>query len=309
MAAFEGTRGSRRLQVLTLASTLASTLMAVPSLARAAPAVDPAGAPAEGAAAVDEVTLESGGFVTGKLTEYLPGDHVTIIPAGSSEPRIIAWSEVDHVTRGGQRLDGGESQEPPLEEPAPGGGWEDPTAGVGDESTQAIATTMEAQPEPEPEGIQVRVRQQGGKQPAALYHIDGEATGVGNGVTVHAIAYSEVCTAPCEGVIVNPGGEYFVGGKPYMASRRFKLPRTPAGHDVLIKPRHRALSYLGWTLLVAGVSGATVMLTTSFVSDMPISTARGLRAGGAVLGAAALGGGITLMVFGRTKVELMPARP
>ena len=305
MAAFERPRGRRRLQVLTLALTL----VAVPSLAWGAPAAD-APASAEGTAAVDEVTLESGGFVTGKLTEYLPGDHVTIIPAGSSEPRTIAWSEVDHVTRGGQRLDKGESQEPPLEEPATGGGWEDPTAGVGDENTQPVATTMEAkpEPEPEPEGTQVRVRQQGGKQPAALYHIDGEATGVGNGVTVHAIAYSEICTAPCEGVIVNPGGEYFVGGKPYMASRRFKLPRTPAGHDVLIKPRHRALSYLGWTLLVAGVSGATVMLTTSFVSDMPISTARGLRAGGAVLGAAALGGGITLMVFGRTKVELMPAR-
>src|SRR5262245_30671008 len=55
-------------------------------------------APASAAAAtVDSVHLRNGGFFRGRVTEIVPGDHVTVIVAPSGETKRIPWAEVDRV--------------------------------------------------------------------------------------------------------------------------------------------------------------------------------------------------------------------
>lgn len=52
----------------------------------------------------DELTLKSGAFYTGRLTEIVPGNHVVIAVAGGTSKRI-AWSDIDKATHNGKPLE------------------------------------------------------------------------------------------------------------------------------------------------------------------------------------------------------------
>lgn len=81
-----------------------TTLMLVPSAAFAdeasppplPPAAPPAAVTESTTATVDTVHLRSGGMFRGRVSEIVPGDHVTVIlPSG--ETRRIPWSDVERV--------------------------------------------------------------------------------------------------------------------------------------------------------------------------------------------------------------------
>lgn len=87
------------------ASFFASLLaaMLVPAVAHAddeevPPLPPPSGATtATASTTVDAVHLRNGGLYRGRVTEIVPGDHVTVIVAPGGETKRIPWPEVDRV--------------------------------------------------------------------------------------------------------------------------------------------------------------------------------------------------------------------
>jgi hypothetical protein len=81
--------------------TLAAATL-LPALAFADDEVPPlpppsAQAEASGSATVDSVHLRNGGLYRGRVTEIVPGDHVTVVIASSGETKRIPWPEIDRV--------------------------------------------------------------------------------------------------------------------------------------------------------------------------------------------------------------------
>ena len=86
-------------------ASFAVTLLAATLFPAAAFAQDevPPLPPATGAttpsasATVDAVYLRNGGMYRGRVTEIVPGDHVTVLVQPSNETKRIPWPEVDRV--------------------------------------------------------------------------------------------------------------------------------------------------------------------------------------------------------------------
>src|SRR5205085_9806521 len=87
-----------------LVSLLAASV--VPSLALAddepPPPLPSPSAPASSSGStasttVDAVHLRNGGFYRGRVTEIVPGDHVTVVVAPGGETKRIPWADVDRV--------------------------------------------------------------------------------------------------------------------------------------------------------------------------------------------------------------------
>jgi hypothetical protein len=92
-------------------------LALVPSIARADdPPLPPSAPPAAGtvsestSATIDTVHLRAGGMFRGRVTEIVPGDHVTVLLT-TGESRRIAWPEVERVIVASTAI-------PPLATPA-----------------------------------------------------------------------------------------------------------------------------------------------------------------------------------------------
>lgn len=290
---------------------------------RAHAAPPPAGAPAS---ASDEVRLTSGGFVRGTIVDYAPGEYVVIVPVGQEDPRRYEWADVDEVVRGSQATSGATDSggipagpaapaipgSMPAVEPPPGvpGGALDPDAGrPSGPAPGGVVDEVDAErPGPSPATPAITIEQTRGKNVATLYHLDAEAFGQAPGVTIHAIAYSAVCDAPCVGTLTRKRGEYFVGGQGYGFSKRFTLPGARSQYTLRVTPRPKALSWTGWLTVALFASGGVLLATTPTLVNMPKTAAPGFYAGGAVLGALGVAGGIVMIAFSRTKVEFVPGR-
>jgi hypothetical protein len=280
---------SRALTAFTIAALVSAT---VPS-----PAFASAPAPS---VAVDEVHLHSGGFLRGEIVEYMPGSHVVIIPRGSTESRRIEWSEMAEIVRGGTReTTAGTLPPPPQPDPVP---------------VPVAEPEPEPQPEPQPglelpsEGALIHINQTRYHEPVLLFHIDGEAVASGGGYTAHAIAYSEICESPCDVVLKNHRGQFFIGGqKKYSPSARFRLSGDYARYDLDVTPRKKGIRIGGYVLMVSSIVAAGFMAVGPLLVDMPKKPhANGMWAGAGLVGAFGIGGGIAMMILGRTKVVVTP---
>jgi hypothetical protein len=72
------------------------------------------------------------------------------------------------------------------------------------------------------------------------------------------IRYSEICEAPCAGVLERKGGEFFVSGRGYGPSKRFRLEGTSPTYTLRVTPRPKALVWLGYLTRFGFISGGTV---------------------------------------------------
>ncbi|HEX7664761.1 MAG TPA: hypothetical protein VF407_09625 [Polyangiaceae bacterium] len=64
----------------------------------------------------DAVMLKHGGVIKGKVTEILPGDHVTVAMTGGQNA-IVRWDEVGSIARGGQLMKMPDAQPTPAPTP------------------------------------------------------------------------------------------------------------------------------------------------------------------------------------------------
>jgi hypothetical protein len=292
-------------RALCIALSVALTCAGAELAGASAPATDEP--PASSSKSTGEVRLQSGGFIRGEIVQYMPGEYVVIVPTGESEPRRFEWAEVVEVVRDADASGGVPGGVPggmpgAIPRGVPGGV---PT-GMADADTPA---PTQSAPTPSPSRPALTMEQVTGKHPAVLYRIDGEAVGFGAGVTIHAIAYSEICRVPCSGVLEHPGGELFVAGQGYGPSKRFRLDGASSGYTLRVTPRPKALTWLGYVVMLGFISGGVVLAATPVFVDMPKTAAPGYYAGGAIIGALGIAGGITMLAFGRSKVEVLPGHP
>lgn len=256
------------------------------------------GAPASN----DEVRTKSGGFVKGEIVESLPGQYVTIIPRGSNDRRQIAWSELSEIVRNGVVETIEQPVEPVPVEPEP-----EPEPSV-PEPTPPIEQPVEGPAEAEPEGMQVVIQQDTDKRGAAvLYHIDGEAYGSNGRVSVHAIAYSEICTSPCKKTrLLESHGEFFIWGDKTVASKRFRLPMREDGYTLDVKMGSRGLRVGGYVLWVSSLVASAFMAAGPLLKDMPKTSAIGVWVGAGLVGIGGTAAGITMFAFSRSQVKVLP---
>lgn len=271
-------RASASLVVLTLffASLPAH---AQPAEAAAAPAEQPG----------DRVHLVNGGMVQGSILEVLPNDSLTIVSAATGDRKSFAWAEIAAYEQGGQRVE--------------------------------IGAVMAAAPAPREEPAQAqgpRLHIESTKPASVhLYEITGEMIAHGANVTVHGIQYRPVCAAPCGKVIDTSGGSsYFFGGEGLTTSNRFNLTDARGDVTAVVKPGRKGLRIGGIITMSVGISlmavGAALFYfakadseSDSIIFDRPARPPNyGPAAGVLVGGAAALAGGIVMMVLGKTRFQL-----
>jgi hypothetical protein len=103
-----------------------------------------------------------------------------------------------------------------------------------------------------------------------LYHIDGEAVASAGGYTAHAVAFSEICQSPCDVVLSDHNGEFFVNGqKKYSPSRRFRLPGDSPSYQLDVTPGSRGLRVGGYVLAISSVCAMAFMVGRTKVAVNP----------------------------------------
>jgi hypothetical protein len=287
---------------IALVTSVALATLALQPIAMAAPPKQ-----AETTTAVDEVRLSNGGFVRGEIIELMPGEYV-VIKTLSGETRRFEWSKVSSVERGGATITA-EPVEGPVEpvEPIPGGV---PGGVPGDVPLVEPAPEPEAEPEPEeggptPEEPYVHMDVLG-KRPMTLHRVTGRVVAIGSGGSASGVSFSRICKSPCDLLVPNPHDEFFVTGEKYAGSKAFTLDQNASVYELKVKPRHQGMLIGGWVMLALGPATTALLATLPFLVNMKRSDARATWALAGVVGAGMIGGGITLMAFGRTKVEVLP---
>jgi len=253
----------------------------------------------------DEVRLVSGGFIRGEIVEYVPGSYVDIVPKGTTTSRRVLWDDISEVVRGqAGAVEGPAPQPVPMPTPAPA-----PAPQVQPEPQAQAEPQAQVQAAPPTTSTLIHIDQLPSRhdRPVILYHVDGEAVAMSSsGYSARAVAFSEVCESPCDLVVDNHRGEFFVGGDKYTGSKRFRLSGDHARYDLRVQPRSKGMLIGGYVLASMAPFLASSMIAIPFLRDMPKSYARGFWAGGSLIGIFALGGGITMMILGRTKVTVIP---
>ncbi len=181
---------------------------------------------------IDDVHLRNGGLYRGRVTEIVPGDHVTVIVEGG-ETKRIAWAEVDRVVVA-----------------AP--------VGAPSTTTTPPAPAPAATPPPPMEGPRVRVHVTSDK-PVLLYRRPAGTT-----------TWVQACTSPCD-VELPTGDTYRINGNGLQGTKEFNLQASGGGAvNIEVDPASTAgmvfggtLSGIGWLvgyvglILAAGSSGSS----------------------------------------------------
>lgn len=250
----------------------AAFLLASAPLVASAPAIadeTPHAGAADKAAApssIDAVHLRNGGLYRGRITEIVPGDHVTIL-VEKGEPKRIAWAEIDRVVV--------------ATSPGPAG----PSASEAPVRPAPSATP----PTPAPmNGPRVRV------------HITSSSTVVlyrrANGST----AWTHACVSPCN-ELLPVGDSYRVTGNGVAQSAEFSLQGSPGSTvDLKVDGQSTAGMLLGGGLAAVGaLVGYVGLLVVAITLDKSSQSDGDTRAGGLAamgLGGVAMLGGVLIFL-------------
>lgn len=245
----------------TLGLALALALVGA-TLERSAAASPPPADASSQTSADDVVHLQGGGFIHGKLVEYMPGEYVVIVTGGGERKRF-EWSEVARVERG-------------------------------DDTARAT-----------PAGPFVHIETQG-KSGISLQRITGRVAATGGGYTAVGISFLHVCDAPCDLTLDVSGGEFMIAGHVYTPSRPFVLAAGASTYELVVTPRRKTRLVGGYALMIGGILFTSLVATLPLLLDQSPQADAATWAAAGVGGALMIGGGITLMAFSRTKVEVLP---
>jgi hypothetical protein len=293
MTALSRIPSSRGSQWIAFATSLALATLALEPIAQAAP---PTAAPAANA---DEVRLTNGGFVRGQVVEMMPGEYV-VIKLVTAEIRRFEWSQVASVERGGTTTTGSTAPVDPVVVPTP-----DPEP--------------QPEPQPDPEPVVDEPDDGGpssttphvrltvfGKRSVSLQRVTGRAVAYGSGGSAQGVSFSRVCASPCDMLVPDPRDEFFVIGDKYTGSKTFTLDNDASVYELRVTPRSKGLLIGGWVMIAMMPATTALLAVLPFLVNMKRQDATATYALAGVTGTLMLGGGITMMVFGRTKVEVLP---
>ncbi|WP_257457839.1 hypothetical protein [Archangium lipolyticum] len=151
-----------------------------------------------------------------------------------------------------------------------------------------------------------------------LYRVTSDGVGTistfTRSATVGIVHFQRECFAPCDVTVPEPRSDFFVAGRGITPSERFSL--LGVGEDVTlrVKPGSTVTRALGWTSTVVGITALSLVAAMVLVDGTlgkPVlggpmneeTTWKFAAAGG---GLALLGGGVTLLAFSGTEVEVLP---
>ena len=245
----------------------------------------------------DEVTLKNGGIVRGTVVSSEPGTSVKIIELGSTQARVIPWSQVSDVERGkyaparpeqpGPAGPGyGMMAPPPLEPPAPRVG----TSGV----------------------VRLHIES---PLPAQLIEQGGTAIGTYGGYGVMIEELRPVCMSPCDRVVDGSQGQAFTLNGDFSPPRPFHFVGQTGDLTLRVQPGSLGRRIGGaWATILGGsvlLAGA-VMLPIALASHADIYTGVsthngalvGVGAGMLAVGGVSLVAGIVMLATSSTKVRM-----
>ena len=229
-------------------------------------------------AVVDSVHLRNGGLYRGRVTEIVPGDHVTVV-IDQGETKRVPWAEVDRVIVASTAV------------PAP------PSPGAAAPATPPLAAPMVG--------------------PRARVHITSKKNVILYRRPAGSTAWVQACTSPCNQEMPI-GDMYRVTGNGVAASKEFRLEASPGSTvDIAVDPQSTGGMVLGGFLAGGGALVGYVGMLVALVGaaeandkcyDFSTTTsscrhrkedAEELRNGGLIamgIGAAATVGGILIFL-------------
>ena len=272
----------------------------------------------------DEVRLRNGGFVRGTVTELAPGTYVVLDARNGS--RRFDWKDVEAVVLSDGTVHtkdaiptGALPKPEPKPEPKPDPGVEPkPDPGVEPKPDPSVEPDPEPEPEPEPKfdpdelaepkpeptgtgpTVVVEVNNDKGA-PVELRQVEG-AGGQGN-AKIDPSSGSVICTTPCNLALPTGDGEYFATVDGKQVGRSFRLF---ADSTVKVTRKDPIKFWSGVALIPATVLIGVGIGIIPALHNVPQQKVAGYAAGGAVIGLLGIGGGVTLIMFSRSKVKVLP---
>lgn len=182
-------------------------------------------------ATVDAVHLRNGGLYRGRVTEIVPGDHVTVI-VDQGETKRVPWAEVDRVIVATTAV------------PAPPTSTT-PTRGIPAPATAPLPAPMVG--------------------PRARVHITSSKNVILYRRPAGSSAWVQACASPCNEELPI-GDAYRVTGNGVASSKEFRLDASPGGAvDVAIDPPSTGGMVLGGFLAGGGATAAYVGMLAALV--------------------------------------------
>ena len=183
-------------------------------------------------ATVDSVHLRNGGLYRGRVTEIVPGDHVTVM-IDQGETKRVPWAEVDRVIVASTAL------------PAP------PSAGAATPAPPETPAPMVG--------------------PRARVHITSTRNVILYRRPAGTTSWVQACTSPCNQELPI-GDTYRLTGNGVAASKEFHLDARPGGSvDVAIDPPSTGGMVLGGLLAGAGTTAAYVGMLMALIGATEVN--------------------------------------
>jgi hypothetical protein len=178
---------------------------------------------------VDAVHLRNGGMYRGRVTEIVPGDHVTVVVAPGGETKRIPWPEVDRVIVASTPVP-----------PAP-----TPTTPVASAPTPPAPMV----------GPRARVHITSPKQVILYRKAAGTST------------FQQACTSPCD-LELPIGDTYRLAGNGLSQNKELHLAAGPGGFvDIVVDPPSTGGMILGGFIAGGGATAAYVGMLMALVGQ------------------------------------------
>jgi len=246
---------------------------------------------------VDEVSLKNGGSIRGTVVSVEPGTKVVILEFGQKDPRTLTWAEVADVQKGKYAPKTSDKVEPGAA--GPGYKLPPPAEEVEEEPDEKAAVIVHIDSD-EP----VRLVRRGATRVVAIGQYFGAFA-----------QHHDVCNSPCgKPIDTTIGHGFFVTGDGVPNSPMFQLKNLGNEVTVDVKAGNRGQRIGGAVMIAVGSVGVVVGALMLPIGALVIEGSLGdqlVIGGGASLGIGAglIGGGIALVVTGRTKVEVFNGPP
>jgi len=223
----------------------------------------------------DTVHLRNGGLLRGRVTEIVPGDHVTVLMVGGEQKRI-PWIEVDRVVVA-------------TDKPQPQSSGPAPLVVSPPSTSEAAAPPMV--------GPRVRVRLRG----TGTLYLYRKPAGASD--------FVKACESPCD-MDVPVGDTYKVGGSGVTTTKEFRIDQVGDGRYVEITvdgPSYVGIVGGGLMTIVGGLT-AYVGLVFTLAGSSSSSSSTGEEIRNIGIGALLVGSGLIalglVIVFPSLKTDL-----
>jgi hypothetical protein len=130
-----------------------------------------------------------------------------------------------------------------------------------------------------------------------------------NGTSAMAVAWKDVCIAPCEFKLPSGLHELVATGPGYVGGTE-KVQLSPGDNHFVVKPGSSAMRWGGWGLAIVGLSVLTLGVASAAVGSDSVDSKGNMTHSTpgwalplAIAGGLAAGGGITMIVMSSTSIQ------